>query len=386
MTIGLLVRVLLVFVTAISTALAASPPPVAAAPPATDVPDRAGFALVKAKLDLLVAAGTPGAIVEVGDDAGKRVVTSGVGDRDRRTPPVAGRVLRVGSVSKSFLATVVLQLVAERKLALDRPVGEYLPGLLPYREPITVRHLLQHRSGIPDYVSSFIATLPDFDKKRFDTHQPADLVAAAVKKPLGSRPGTKFSYSNTNYTVLGLLVEKLTGQSAQRAVTTRIIDRIGLPQTRYPGAETALPNPTMRGYERLHGASKPFTDMTTYNMSLVWMAGDVISTPADLGRFYDALVSGKLLPRAQLDQMRRPFPSGGEIGYGLGLMTHRACGETLWGHGGNLPGYSVASYVTADGGIRVTAAMNQNNSAPTTSQATLTKAADAAVCARKASG
>ncbi|MFC6092560.1 serine hydrolase domain-containing protein [Saccharothrix lopnurensis] len=339
---------------------------------------------VRDALEQVVAAGVPGSYAAVVDGGATWRGSAGVGDlRTGRAPDPRGRV-RVASVTKTFVAVVVLQLVGEGRLGLDDPIADHLPGLLPYAEPITVRQLLGHTSGVPRDIAHW-QTLEEVDTKRWEGFEPAELVRRATDGvPLLFAPGTGFSYSNTGYTVLGLLVERITGRSLAGELERRVFRPLHLRDTSFPSHQPFLPRPAARGYERLYGEQAPLTDVTTYVWSRLWASGNVISSPDDLNRFFRALLGGRLLPAEQLARMKE-FREGalGPIGYGLGLMRLPSpCGgPDLWGHGGDLPGYNTWSLHTTDLSGQVSAGMNQDITAPVAAhQHVLLTVVPAALC------
>ncbi|WP_410656421.1 serine hydrolase domain-containing protein [Amycolatopsis sp. lyj-112] len=303
----------------------------------------------QAAMDAAVAAGIPGMVAVADDFRG----VSGVASIERPGKPDASGRWRVASVSKVFVATLVLQLVAEKRAALDEPVQRYLPGLLPYPEPITVRQVLQHTSGLPRDLlpEDSWATLPEIDTERFEHFDSDDEIRLSTKKqPLLFKPGTSWAYSNTGYNVLGLLVEKLSRKPLERVLAERITGPLHLRDTSLPRDFPFLLGPAARGYEQLYDAPRGLTDVTTYNYSRYYAAGGVVSSGADLNRFFEALLGGRLLPPALLTQMKTTVPAGG-MEYGLGLMklnlkSAGICAEdiTIWGHGGDLPGYNTLSF------------------------------------------
>ncbi|WHM40741.1 serine hydrolase domain-containing protein [Streptomyces sp. BPTC-684] len=305
----------------------------------------------------------PAALAAIVDSDGRtRDHTAGVGDvRTGAKVPVDGQV-RMGSNTKAFTATVVLQLVGEGKVALDAPIERYLPDLVRGDgidgRDITVRQLLQHTSGLPDYTESMTGDALYGVGRRHTYYQPRTLLDTALAHKALFAPGTSWSYSNTNYVLAGLLVEKVTGRPIAEQITRRVIDRIGLRHTYFPGVgEERIREAHPKGYY----ASKPgapLDDVTELAPSWGWAAGQMISTPSDLTRFFSALVGGKLLKPAQLAQMRTTvavpddFQPGSGIRFGLGLVsTPLSCGGLSWGHSGGIPGYStlvaVAVAVTA---------------------------------------
>ncbi|MFE4972107.1 serine hydrolase domain-containing protein [Kitasatospora sp. NPDC056651] len=296
--------------------------------------------------------GLPAALASVkGRDGRTSAYTAGVGDvATGAKVPVDGQV-RIGSNTKPFTAVVVLQLVAEGKVGLDSPVDTYLPGLLRGDgidgRTITVRQLLQHTSGLPDYVNQgAILSNPT----RY--YEPRELLDAALAQKARFAPGTRWSYSNTNYLMAGLIIQKVTGRPLGEEVNRRIVDRIGLRHTYFPTpGDTSIREAHPKGYNR--DADGSLRDYTELDPSWGWAAGAAVSTTSDINRFYAALLGGRLLPAAQLAEMRTTVPAD-EVTpgfrYGLGLASRPlSCGGVYWGHGGTIPGYYTAGGATDDG-------------------------------------
>ncbi|MFF8713667.1 serine hydrolase domain-containing protein [Streptomyces sp. NPDC015184] len=329
---------------AVMTTGALFPPTASAARPDT----------VQRSLDVLVADdGMPAALASVADGEGRmRNYTAGVGDlRTGAKVPKDGQV-RAGSNTKAFTAVVVLQLVAEKKVALDAPVDTYLPGLLRGEgidgRHITIRQLLQHTSGLPEYVDKD-AVLKDLQRY----YEPRELLDSALAQKAHFSPGAKWEYNNTNYLVAGLVIQKVTGRPLGEEINRRVVDRIGLRHTYFPApGDMTIDEPHPKGYHR-DTADSPWDEVTELDPSWGWAAGAMISTNSDLNRFYTALLDGELLPPAQLAQMRTTVPAEGAgpgVGYGLGLFKRPLpCGGVYWGHGGTIPGYTTLGGVTENG-------------------------------------
>lgn len=294
--------------------------------------------------------GLPAALASVKDRKGHtRTYTAGVGDLATGAKvPVDGQV-RIGSNTKTFTAVVALQLVGEGKIRLDAPVDTYLPGLVRGEgidgRRITVRQLLQHTSGLPNYTNY----LGD-DVRHYE---PRDLVDLALQHKADFAPGTKWEYSNTNYVLAGMIIQKVTGRPLATEIDQRVIKRIGLRHTYFPApGDATIREPHPKGYNQ-DSAGAPLRDVTEMDPSWGWAAGQMISTNSDLNRFFTALLAGRLLPAAQLAQMRTTVPAdsfGPGTRYGLGLISRPlSCGGVYWGHGGSIPGYETRGGATDDG-------------------------------------
>ncbi|WP_404962122.1 serine hydrolase domain-containing protein [Streptomyces sp. 147326] len=295
--------------------------------------------------------GLPAALASVKDREGRtRTYTAGVGDLATGSKVPKDGQVRIGSSTKTFTAVVALQLVGEGKIDLDAMVDTYLPGLVRGEgfdgAHITVRQLLQHTSGLPDYED-----LVEEDILQHRYFEPRDLLDLAFQRKAVFASGKDWGYSNTNYVVAGLIIQKITGRPLAEEVDRRVIKRIGLRHTSFPVAgDMALREAHPQGYHR-DSAGAPLRDVTEIDPSVGWAAGQMISTNSDLNVFYAALLDGRLLPDAQLAQMRTTVPIGDTgAGYGLGLMSRPlSCGSVYWGHGGDITGYETRGGVTDDG-------------------------------------
>lgn len=355
---GLLSAALLVLPVTVP-ALAARTAPATVAPPHWyGVKDNARLQKV---LDELVASGVPGVIAEVRDADGVWAGESGKGDLRGGRPPRADGLFRAGSVTKTFVATTVLQLVQEGRLGLDDPVERHLPGLLPDGAHSTVRQLLAHRSGLYNYTDGLMSDgLQHMYDTRFEHHTPRELVAMATAHRPVFAPGTDGAYSNTNYVVLGMLIEKITGNRPEKEIMARIVRPLRLHHTFFP-TSPRIPGPHAHGYVRLHGPDSPYADFTESDMSWAWTAGAMISTTHDLNTFFQALIGGELLPEHLMKEMKDGRKLGardpGRYGLGLAMIDDPALG-TVYGHTGGTPGYTTQSFILADGSRQVTLSVN----------------------------
>ncbi|MGW5705296.1 serine hydrolase domain-containing protein [Amycolatopsis japonica] len=326
-------------------------------------------------LDDAVVAGAPGAYAAVLDQDGGWYGRSGVGDVTTGGAPDPRGRFRAGSITKSVVATAVLQLAGEGKVGLDDRVQDRLPGLLPYTEPITVRQLLQHTSGIP--ATDRWNSLPEIDTTRWRHQSPDETIRLGTEgKPLAFPPGQGMVYSNTNYAVLGKLVEKLTGDELNSVLQRRVLDKAGMRDSSLPYRYPYVHHAAARGYERLYGPDAPLTDVTDYEMSRFWGSGNLISTADDLNRFYGALFTGRLFPAAQLAEMRKTVPSGvPAVDSGLGVMRLRlpqgCAAPEAWGFNGSVPGYNTWSMRTSDGTRQITVGVTTNLTSETARSAVL---------------
>ncbi|MEV6756048.1 serine hydrolase domain-containing protein [Streptomyces sp. NPDC051214] len=264
---------------------------------------------------------------------------------------------RAGSITKTFIATVVLQLAAEHRLSLSDPVKRHLPGLargnaLDGRAP-TLRALLTHTSGLADHTTGPRGLVP---------LTPTQAVRTALALP-ATTPG-RWSYSNTNYVLLGMVIKQVTGRSYAAETARRIITPLRLSGTSFPGTRTTLPPPHGRAY------TTGGRDVTALNPAVAGAAGELISTLADLDRFYAALLTGRLLPVPQLRQMLNTRAAQGH--YGMGLFPEKLpCGTTVWGHNGRISGSYVRTAATRDGDRVLTFRVNTDRLADPALERTL---------------
>jgi D-alanyl-D-alanine carboxypeptidase len=324
-------------------------------------------------LDAITATGVPGVLAEVRTDGRELRGTSGVANLDTHAPVDPDGFFRVGSNTKTFVSVVVLQLVAEHRLSLDDTVGHWLPGVVHGNgndgNKITVRELLQHTSGLHNYTDDLQAqiTSPEaYRKLEFHQFSRQDLLNIALSHQPTSAPGAAWNYSNTNYLLLGMIIEKVTHHSWANQVTRRIIEPLGLRHTFAPGTSTRLPAPHATGYLIFDKNTR--VDTTAENMSWADSAGALISRASDLSRFWSALGRGALLPPAQMREMEQTVPADdGDSAsvpgsrYGLGIFRiPLTCGGTYWSHEGDVPGYNTIGAVSRDGRTTVVLSLDSN--------------------------
>jgi D-alanyl-D-alanine carboxypeptidase len=314
----------------LAAALTATAVPTATARPADPV---------QQQLNLLVAKdGVPGTLAYSGEETR----TAGVADvgSGRSMVDANGR-FRLASNTKAFTATAVMRLVADGRIRLDDRAGRYVPQLAD--RTITVRQLLMQTSGLPEY-----ATLVDWTRPGTSE----EYLALALDKEPEFEPGTDWGYSNTNYLVLGMVIDKTSGVGFRTYIERTILRPLHLDDTYWPGpGELTLRGPHARNYG-VHPANPQagrvdLTELPGYEFGA---SGGLVSTPKDLNAFWDALFGGRLLPGWALRLMTRDttdvggrdtYPAGSRYGYGVASIP-LSCGGVYWGHGGDLPGNSVA--------------------------------------------
>ncbi|ATZ29683.1 serine hydrolase domain-containing protein [Streptomyces lavendulae] len=315
----------------------------------------------------MIDSGFTGVHLRVNDHRGEWVAAAGVAERGDSAPPPVDGYLRVGSVTKPFTATAVLRLVAEGRTGLDDAVAGHLPelGLDPR---ITVRMLLQHTSGVFNFTGEYLddgTVVPgipwqgrEWVENRFKTYLPEELVRLALSEPARFEPGTDWSYSNTNYVLARLLIERVTGRSLAEEMQRLVLGPLGLTDTLVPDTRTEVPEPHAHAYYRYEeDGERKTVDVTRQNPSWISTGGDMISTTRDLHTFVSALLGGRLLPAPLLAEMCEPHP---KAGYGLGVFVQPGPdGEgTVITHNGGIAGHAALLYSTPDGSTTLTAALN----------------------------
>ncbi|MGW4767210.1 serine hydrolase domain-containing protein [Nocardia sp. NPDC004278] len=325
-------------------------------------------------IEEIVGSGFVGVSLRVHDERGEWAGSAGTAELGGAAkPPISGHV-RIGSSTKTFTATLMLQLVAEGKVGLDTPAADYLPefGL---DERITVRMLLQHTSGVFNFTGevyddgTIVPGIPvpygttgkEWMDNRFKTYRPQELAELALSNPARFEPGTGWSYSNANYVLARLLIEKVTGRSLAEEMQRLILGPLGLSGTVVPDASPEIPEPHAHAYYRYEEAGEQKTvDITRQNPSWVCTGGDMISTTQDLHTFISALLGGKLLPAPLLAEMCTPHPTGiPNMDYGLGVfVVNTDDGGTVISHNGAAVGHAALMYSTPDGSKTLTAALN----------------------------
>ncbi|MEV0176898.1 serine hydrolase domain-containing protein [Streptomyces sp. NPDC050803] len=346
----------------LALALAAGPlavPALAATPvhaPSTTAPDAGAL---RAAIAGLPDADATAALVRVGGTGGSWRGSSGVHDLNSGRAADPHARFRAGSTTKVVTAAVVLQLAADGRVGLDTPVQHYLPGLLSAEfDPITVRQLLNHTSGIQPGDG-----FDDPYAHRFDTLPPAQVVASAVAKGPEFDPGSKQHYLNINYTVLGMLIEKVTGHSYASEATRRVLRPAGMRHTYFPGTDPRIRGPHNHGYQTMvrPDGTTTLVDVTEWNQADRWAAGDMISTTQDLERLITALFRGRIVPGPQLEEMFT-VPAGIDgATYSAGFQRWEHEGRVYWVKSGARYGYSSAVAATRDLSRTLVYSVNDND-------------------------
>ncbi|GAA0588781.1 serine hydrolase domain-containing protein [Streptomyces crystallinus] len=367
---------------AASTALLAGSAVCASAAQAPAEPD---VTAVRAALQRVVDAGAPGAFAVIRDHGARgagRTVTLGKANLDG-TPMNAGWRFRVGSNSKMFTSVLVMRLAEQGRIDLDKPLRDYLPaGTLPESWSITGRQVMEHRAGVYDHTNDLLEqsgeeTTDVYEKRiRNNVYEPKDLVAMSVKHGLQYTPGTAYAYSNTDYVLMGLAAEHLTGRPYAELLREQIFKPLKLDQTTFTVPQKTIRGAHVTGYLTNDDRTKPLLDSTEQTASWVWSAGGVVSSARDLDRFMTALLagsSGGLVSDESLRQMTNVLPtSTAKISYGLGIREIAlSCGKVL-GHGGIVQGYQTQTFSTKDGKRTVVLFANASNNGTVTSALTNT--------------
>ncbi|MGW2491438.1 serine hydrolase domain-containing protein [Streptomyces sp. NPDC001606] len=303
----------------------------------------------------------------VAPDGRQSVATSGTADVNTGRPVPSDGYFRMASTSKTLVATVVLQLEAEGRLSLNDTVDHWLPGVVRGHgnegSRVTIRRLLQHTSGIHDALPGY-TTPKEYYQQRHRVHEPEQLIELAMAHAPDFPPGQGWAYSNTNYVLLGMIIQKVTGRPAHQEIDLRILRPLGLDQTRWMGTSPSLPRPHAQAYQFFGPGSRvDVTDQIPVDdENLSW-----VTTTRDENRFFRALLGGRLLPARQLAKMKQTVPVSAEVQrlwpggrYGLGLVERPlGCGGTYWGHEGGDGGYITLNGVTDDGSRSAVVSMSE---------------------------
>lgn len=357
-----------------SAAASALPRPVAEDRPAQR--DAGQREALQRDADALRDAGVTGVAARLETPRGTVKARSGVRDLKSGRPVPQDGPLRLGSITKTYVATVVMQLVGERRLSLDQSVEDLLPGVVSGSgndgRTITVRDLLRHTSGLHDYTRD---VFPDpgartYFAKRWQSYRPEQLVALAMRHEPDFAAGKGWAYSNTNYVLAGMIIEKLTGRTWERQVEDRILRPLGLRRTD-TGSSPFLPDPHTVNYQQF-AEGGPMIDTTIpYRPFDSGADGSMTGTAHEANRFFAALADGRLLKPTELAAMRTTVPvprgsghpAGTEDGLGL-FATPLSCGGSYLTHGGSGFGYVLRTATTTDGKRTVTVSAHSRSADP----------------------
>ena len=359
------------------TVVMAAASTIAPAAPPTPPIDPALAAELQRILDGIVADGyVPGALLAVHIPGQEPWLgASGFIDRAHTQPMAPDTRYRIASITKIFTAVVVLQLAEEGRIDLDAPLARWLPELVPSGDRITVRHLLQHTSGLYDYLED-----PAFRTQPYQapdrTWTPRELVTYAARFPLAFQPGAEgaFDYSSTNYVILGMLIEQITGRTLAQEMRQRLFEPLGLAATFF------APDEPVDGIQA-HAYSAS-TDLSRASMSFAFATANLVSTVEDVQRFAQALFDGQVLQPETLATMSRFVDGKGQynmpaLAYGLGLMRNQLpvgpgpdgharppAVSTVLGHTGGWGGFRSAVWYAPESGITIALGLNQADTDP----------------------
>ncbi|MGI8506573.1 MAG: serine hydrolase domain-containing protein [Solirubrobacteraceae bacterium] len=312
--------------------------------------------------------GPIGAIATLYRHGRTTVLRVGRADVTRLGAPRVGDHMRIASIAKAFNGAVALHLVSQGRLCLDDTIGQELPGKMPAAwSAVTVREMLNHTSGLPDYTQSdgFHEQVANDPRGYVSPMRIIDWVRGAG---LNFTPDSRYEYSNTDNIVVGLIAQRVSGQSYGQLLSRIVFRPAGLTETTFPTLRIPLPAPFLHGYMVWPGS--PPQDVTTFlSPSGAWASGAIVSTPADLGTFIRADLAARFFGQAQRGQQMQFVrgssspPGPGTNSAGLAIFRYQTRCGTVYGHTGNFPGYVQWAAATADGRRSVT--MSLNIAAPT---------------------
>ncbi|MFD0358528.1 serine hydrolase domain-containing protein [Streptomyces sp. NPDC127110] len=349
-----------------AAALGALLPPAqaAGAPPGPQHPDER----LQRQLDRLVAQddGPPGVIAVLTRGDRTRVYTAGVGDIATGRPPHLDDHMRIASIAKAFSGAVALRLVDQGALSLDDTIGDLLPAQPEAWHAVTLRQLLQHTSGLPDFSAApaFLRILQADPRHGFDPRTLLDFVA---REPLLFVPGSLYEYSNSDNIAVALMAEAATGRRYEDLLKDLVYRPLGLRRTSLPLGHR-LPRPFLHGYD-VSPPAAPEDVSEAVGTSGVWASGGIVSTPRELGAFIRGYGGpGLLSEKTRAEQLAfRPGdasePAGpGTNAAGLALFQYTTRCGVLYGHTGNFPGYTQLAAATPDGTGSLTFSVNTQTS------------------------
>ena len=293
-------------------------------------------------------AAAPGVIVGVQTPKGRWVKAIGIANERSKAPMRVSMHQRIGSVTKTFMGALLMQLAGEHKLSLDDKISQYIEGV-PNGDTMTLRQVADMTSGVASYTAdpTFMQALFSDPQRRW---RPRELLEVGLRASPVFSPGTAFQYSDSNYVLLGLVIQRVERRPLRAVLRKRIIGPLSLAETSWPGRSAALPKPHARGYTLQGQSSDEPADATNWNPSYAWAAGEMISTVRDLLVYGRALGTGKglLRPKQQRERLHsfdpKIPPESATLSYGIGLVD-----DMGWiGHTGQVPGYTTAVYYHPD--------------------------------------
>jgi D-alanyl-D-alanine carboxypeptidase len=306
--------------------------------------------------------GPPGAIATLYRDGKLTTLSTGRADIKKAAKPRATDHMRIASVAKAFSGAVALNLVRSGQLSLDDTIEGVVPTLPKAWGKVTLRQLLNHTSGVPDYTKSK-AFVEHAETKPRAYVPPSEIISWVAKDPLAFKPDTKYEYSNTDNIVVGLMVEAVTNGSYTNGLQKIVLGPAKLTQTSLP-TKIKIPTPFIHGY--VVPPEEEEVDVSeSLNPSGAWASGAIISTPQNLNAFIRADLGLQFFDKAEQEQQMKWWPGGessppgpGKNSAGLALFRYQTKCGTVYGHTGNFPGYTQFAAATADGSAAVTTSLN----------------------------
>ena len=321
------------------------------------------LSLLQAGLTQSVTDGQPGAIGLVRQSGVSQYAAAGLSTTSPSVAADPSSRFRIGSNTKAFVSTVILQLEAQGLLSINDTVDHWLPGSVNANGNngalITIKQLLNMTSGIPDYLANPSVSVPYALNITLRAYTPQDLVNIATSSAPTNAPGAAYSYSNTNYVLAGMIIEKITGHGLDQEIQQRIITPLGLANTFFP-----ITDPNLYGnYLHGHNISLFNGDVSVSNVQVTWASGAIVSTLDDLATFHRALIQGNLLPPAQTAELKTTVPTGtAGVAFGLGVIWDTATGcAGAWAYNGEVLGYFSSIFTSADGTSQVVTVTNGTN-------------------------
>ena len=277
----------------------------------------------------------------------------GLASREANRPATASTIYRIGSITKQFTAAGIMREVEQGKIMLDDPITKYLPDVPTHGQRITVRNLLTHTSGVHNYTDK-----PEWAKRWGEEMTPRQIVAFVDKDTLDFAPGTKYSYSNTGYVLLGMILEKVTGQPYATYLQKQFFTPLGLTQTSYC-ADKPKDSQFAEGYAATSGAVKPAEYL---NITQPFSAGALCSTVRDLVRWQRALLDGRVVGARSYSLMTTAdtLNNGSKINYGFGLVPGQLGGKRTIGHSGGINGFTTYGLYMPDENLNVVVLTNSD--------------------------